>query len=78
MQAITKYYGLEQAIEKSINAGIDILLFSNNQLPKNQVMLDTVISIIKEKVKTGTIKADRIYESFNRIKKLKQKIGLII
>ncbi|MEM7109193.1 MAG: glycoside hydrolase family 3 N-terminal domain-containing protein, partial [Bacteroidota bacterium] len=30
MHAITKYYGLEKAIEYSVNAGVDVLIFSNN------------------------------------------------
>src|SRR5690606_24668153 len=30
MHAITKHYGLEEAIRMAINAGIDILTFSNN------------------------------------------------
>ena len=78
MQAITKYFGLEYAIEKSINAGIDILLFSNNQLKKDQVTTENIISIIKNKIVSGKIKQERIEESYKRIQKLKQKIGLII
>ncbi len=78
MQAITKYFGLEFAIEKSINAGIDILLFSNNQLKKDQVTIDNIISIINKKIISGKIKKERIEESYKRIQKLKQKIGLTI
>ena len=53
MQAITKYFGLESAIEKSINAGVDILLFSNNQLKKDQVTIEDIISIIRNKIISG-------------------------
>ena len=76
MQAITNHYGLEVAIEKSINSGIDVLLFCNNQLKENQVSTDQVISIIKDKIQTGDIKYSRIEESFNRIRKLKQSFGI--
>tara|TARA_B100001996_G_scaffold369870_1_gene343719 strand:+ start:299 stop:1408 length:1110 start_codon:yes stop_codon:yes gene_type:complete len=77
MQAITNHYGLEVAIEKSINSGIDILLFCNNQLKENKVSTDKVISIIKDKIQSGEIKYSRIEESFNRIKKLKQRFEII-
>ena len=76
MQAITNHYGLEVAIEKSINSGIDVLLFCNNQLKENQVSTDQVISIIKDKIQTGDITYSRIEESFNRIRKLKQSFGI--
>ena len=76
MQAITNHYGLEVAIEKSINSGIDVLLFCNNQLKENQVSTDQVISIIKDKIQTGDITYSRIEESFKRIKKLKQSFEI--
>ena len=76
MQAITNHYGLEAAVEKSINSGIDVLLFCNNQLKENQVSTDKIISIIKNKIQTGEITYSRIEESFNRIKKLKQSFGI--
>ena len=76
MQAITNHYGLEVAIEKSINSGIDILLFCNNQLKENQVSINEVMSIIKNKVQTGEITYSRIEESFNRIRMLKQSFGI--
>ena len=78
MQAITKYFGLETAIEKSINAGVDILLFSNNQLKKDRVTIENIISIIRNKIVSGKISRNRIQESYRRIRKLKYKVGLII
>ena len=76
MQAITNHYGLDVAIEKSINSGIDVLLFCNNQLEENKVSTDKVISIIKDKIQSGEIEYSRIEESFRRIKKLKQSFDI--
>ena len=77
MGAITKYYGLDEALTLSINAGVDVLIFSNNQLYKDMVTPDQVINSIEESVRRGDISLLRIEESFRRIQKLKKKIGLI-
>ena len=77
MGAITKYYGLEEAVTLSINAGVDVLLFSNNQLYKDQVSPEKVISIIEEGVRDGEISLLRINESYRRIQDLKKKKGII-
>jgi len=77
MGAITKHYGLDDAVTLAINAGVDVLIFSNNQLYKDMVTPDQVISIIEENVRDGEISLLRINESFRRIQKLKKKIGLI-
>ena len=77
MGAITKYYGLKDAITLSINAGVDVLLFSNNQPYKDQVRPEKVISIIEEGVRDGDISLMRINESFRRIQKLKKKKKII-
>ncbi len=77
MGAITKNYGLKEAITYAINAGVDVLIFSNNQLYKDLVKPDKVISIIEEGVNSGDISLLRINESFRRIQNLKKKINLI-
>ena len=77
MGAITKYYGLEEAVTLSINAGVDVLLFSNNQLYKDLVRPEKVISIIEEGVRDGDISLLRINESFRRIQNLKKQKGII-
>ncbi len=61
----------------AINAVVDILIFSNNQLYKDLVYPDEVIEIIEEGVRDGEISLLRINESFRRIQKLKKKIKLI-
>ena len=77
MSAITKHYGTEEAIIKAIDAGIDVLIFSNNQLPENRVTPEEIISIIERNIEDGRISVLRINESYERIINLKKKIKLI-
>ena len=77
MSAITKHYGTEEAIIKAIDAGIDVLIFSNNQLPENRVTPEEIISIIERNIEDGRISLLRINESYERIINLKKKIKLI-
>jgi len=75
MQAITKHYGLEEAIRLAIHAGIDIMTFSNNILGSENRTVDRVHEVIKDYVKKGVISNERIDQSYKRIMKLKSKIG---
>ena len=75
MHAITKHYGLEDAIKLAVNGGVDIMTFSNNIQGSDERTVDKVHSIIKEFVKKGVIKKERIDESFTRIMKLKASLG---
>lgn len=75
MHAITKHYGLEEAIKLSINAGVDILTFSNNISGSQERTVDKVHEIIKKFVQNGTISRERIEESYNRIMSLKQQLN---
>lgn len=74
MHAITRYYGLEEAIKLAVNAGVDIMTFSNNIQGSEERTVDKVHSIIRQMVKTGEIKSDRINESYKRIMKLKSRL----
>lgn len=75
MHAITKHYGLEEAIKLSINAGVDILTFSNNISGSQERTVDKVHEIIKKFVQNGTISRERIDQSFKRIMELKQQLN---
>lgn len=75
MHAITKHYGLEEAIKLSINAGVDILTFSNNISGSQERTVDKVHEIIKKFVNDGTISKERIDQSFKRVMNLKQQLN---
>jgi len=77
MHAIGKHYGLEEAIRLAINAGVDIMTFSNNISGTDKRTVDVVHSIIRKMVEEGTVKAERIDESFKRVMKLKEQMDYI-
>lgn len=74
MHAITKHYGLEDAIRLAVNAGVDIMTFSNNISGSEERTVDKVHVIIKGFVENGQIPESRIDQSFRRIMKLKKKL----
>mgnify|MGYP000153273981 CR=1 FL=1 len=76
MKAISEHYGLERAIELSINAGVDILLYGNNLVYEKKIA-KKVTGIIKSLIKSGKVSEARIDESYNRIMNLKKKMNLI-
>jgi len=75
MQAITKNYGFEESIKLAINAGVDILCFSNNIAGSEDRTVDKVHEIIRKYVERGEISRERVNESFARIMKLKQRLN---
>jgi beta-N-acetylhexosaminidase len=74
MGAITENYGTKEAIEKAINAGCDILLFSNNVTSYNSEVVPQTITCIQNLVAEGKITKERIFESYTRIIALKEKM----
>jgi beta-N-acetylhexosaminidase len=75
MHAITKHYGLEEAIKLAILGGVDIMTFSNNIQGSDQRTVDKVHSVVKDFVKRGIISEDRIDQSFRRIMRLKKRLS---
>lgn len=74
MQAIAKQYGLEETIRLAVNAGVDIMCFSNNIAGSEERTVDKVYGIIRGLVENGKISRERIDESYRRIMKLKSRI----
>jgi beta-N-acetylhexosaminidase len=75
MQAITKYYGLEEAIRLAINAGIDIMCFSNNISGSDERTVSKVHSVIRGYVDKGVITKERIDQSYRRVMAMKKKLA---
>ena len=74
MGAISKEYGLENAVKMAINAGNDILIFGNNLLFDKNRGRD-INAMIVDMVRRGEISESRIRESYGRIMRLKRNIG---
>lgn len=75
MHAISKQYGLEESIKLAVNAGIDVLCFSNNIQNAEERNVDIVHGIIRKMVLNGDIKRERIDQSYRRVMKLKSRLG---
>ncbi len=73
MKAITLQFGLENAIQLGIEAGLDILCFGNNMTHDPNIG-EKVIGIIQRLVETGKLTEARIDESYRRIMALKQRL----
>ncbi|HKL21718.1 MAG TPA: glycoside hydrolase family 3 N-terminal domain-containing protein [Tichowtungia sp.] len=73
MKAIADHYGFETAVERALNAGVDILLIANNT-DYNPDAVPQAIQTIVHLVKSGRVSEARIDEAFQRIRQLKQKI----
>lgn len=73
MQAISAQYGLRDALYKALDAGIDVLMFSNNIRGVAQYAPGKVHGLIKELVISGKISPERIDASFRRVMAMKQK-----
>ncbi len=75
MHAIAKNYGLEETIKLAINAGVDIMCFSNNISGSETRTVTKVHEIIRKFVESGEIPKARIDESFKRIMNLKYRLN---
>lgn len=76
MGAIVKHYGLAAAIEKAINAGVDMIALGNNGYLYIDGIVEQVVNAIGQMVAEGKISRQRIEQSYLRIQKLKQRIGI--
>jgi beta-N-acetylhexosaminidase len=72
MKAIAAHYGLETALERCINAGVDIVCFGNN-LDYDADIATTAAATLKKLVLEGKISPKRIDESYKRVMALKKK-----
>ena len=71
MAAINDNYGLETALELCINAGVDMLIFSNNSSGYYENAAQEAIDLIRGMVDDGRISESRIDEAYQRITQLK-------
>ena len=76
MQAIADIYTMEEAVYLAIQAGIDVLLFSNQVEGHSQVLPGQVHALLLRMVKEGRISEARIRRSYERITALKGHYGL--
>ncbi len=73
MGAIVKNYSYETALEKAVNAGVDMLVVANDKLYDSDVVPKTVEMLMKM-VDGGRIRRERIDQACGRIMALKKRI----
>lgn len=73
MKAVNQIYPFETIITKSIQAGVDVLVFGNN-LEYDEMIPEKAIAIISQLVADGTISEERIKASYDRIMRAKEKM----
>lgn len=76
MGAIADNFGFEESIIKAVNAGINLLIFSNNISTYDGEIAGKAAGIIFSAVKDGKIPKEKIIDSSGKIKNLKEKYGL--
>ncbi len=74
MGAVKDNYTLDEIVINTINAGSDIMIFSN--FNKTDLLLPKKVrKIVKRAIKNGKIAPGRIEQSYNRIMELKKQIN---
>ncbi|MFT3845135.1 MAG: glycoside hydrolase family 3 N-terminal domain-containing protein [Lacibacter sp.] len=73
MKAISEQYSLEQSVFLALDAGVDVLMFSNNIPGVKDYEPANIHAIIKKLVLNGKISSEQIDASFKRVMALKSK-----
>lgn len=73
MKAISSRWDLEEAVQKSVLAGVDLLIIGNN-LDRQQDVVARGIRAIEELLAAGRVDEEQIRASLHRINTLKKKI----
>ncbi len=74
MRAITDQYGIEEAAILALAAGVDLIVIGNN-LVDDPLVLSRLIPAILQAIESGRLTEERILQSWQRVQKLKEKIG---
>jgi beta-N-acetylhexosaminidase len=73
MNAISESFGLETAVAKAIEAGVDVLTFANNSADADPEIFARVVAVVRLLVRQGFVTPGRIAQSVHRIRDLKAK-----
>ncbi len=73
MEAIRAEYGLETAIEQTLNAGVDVLIFANNLVYEDDIA-ERAIRIMQKGIAEGRISETKIDSALARVGRLKKDV----
>ncbi|MDP9421059.1 MAG: glycoside hydrolase family 3 protein [Actinomycetota bacterium] len=75
MGAIADHYGLETAVHQALAAGVDILLFANNNPRAYEPdIAPRVVALVESLVREGALAEERIDESVERVRALERRL----
>ncbi len=77
MKSITNTYKLKDVLEKSINAGNDMLIFSNNMGKYDKDKYTKIQTALHELIDSGAITREHINEAYEKITDYKNQYGVI-
>ena len=72
MGAIVDHYSFEAALEKAINAGVDMLILSNNGRSYDSQVAQKAVDAIEKLVRQNKISELRINEAWQRVEEVKR------
>lgn len=76
MGAIADHYGLETAVHQALVAGVDILLFANNNPRAYEPdIAPRVVASVEALVRDGVLTEERVDESVRRVRDLKLRLS---
>jgi len=73
MEAIRANFGLDTAIEQSLNAGVDILIFANNLVYEENIA-ERAIGIMQKGIAEGRISETKVDSALARVGRLKKNV----
>ncbi|MEO7933758.1 MAG: glycoside hydrolase family 3 N-terminal domain-containing protein [Chthoniobacterales bacterium] len=72
MKAISKHYGLEEAVVRAINAGTDVLMVTNTE--REPELPGRIIAMVLQAVEDGRIEKSTIRTAWRRIQRAKARL----
>ena len=70
MAAIAQHYPLAVALEKGLNAGVDMFIVSNHEGDRTGEFVNTIARLVRD----GKVPESRINEAYQRVVAVKQRI----
>lgn len=67
MKAITTNYNLEEVLKYSINAGVDMIIFSNNISAYDKNKYQDIKTALKNLIDSGQVSKEKIESAYNKI-----------
>lgn len=74
MGAISEYFEYEDALEKAVNAGVDMIIIGNNSSHYRPRLPEVTIVTLLDLVEKGKISRQRIEQAYRRIETLKKRL----